>query len=525
MTSKLLFQDPASFSTPLLAVFAVDIATGKDAEPSPALLTTSDALGAAAARWLGSGEFKATLGETLLLHAPANVRAERLLVVGLGKAGPLTAHEVRKGAGVAVRFAKPRGVRELALAFPEDRALADEHMDSLPCELTAQALTEGAILAEFDIDTYRSERKDTTVHTLTVLSHDSERRVQEEIGQGFDEGRILAESQNWARTLVNEPGNVLTPKELGRRAAAMAAEVGLTCEIHSTGKIRELGMGAFAAVSQGSPEPPALIVLRYEPHEPHEPPQRDGKDPAIPEGPLLGLVGKGITFDTGGISIKPADNMDKMKYDMAGAAAMLGAMRAIALLKPAVRTLCVVCSCENMPDGRAYKPGDVLTAMSGKTIEVLNTDAEGRLVLADGLHYAKTLGATHLINAATLTGAIGVALGLLNGGLFSNDDATALKFLDTYPTAGEKFWRLPCTEDYRDQIKSSIADITNTGNSRYGGAITAAMFLKEFAGDTPWIHLDIAGTAWADTDKPWISKGPTGIAVRSIAEWVRSYES
>ncbi len=215
--------------------------------------------------------------------------------------------------------------------------------------------------------------------------------------------------------------------------------------------------------------------------------------------------------------------MDKMKYDMAGAAAMLGAMRAIALLKPAVRVLCVICSCENMPSGRAYKPGDVLTAMSGKTIEVLNTDAEGRLVLADGLHYAQTLGATRLINAATLTGAIGIALGQLNAGLFSNDEETTRRFLDVYPVAGEKFWQMPCTDDYREQIKSSIADIMNTGGSRYGGAIAGAMFLKEFAGDTPWIHLDIAGTAWVDEQKPWQSKGPSGIGVRSITEWVRSY--
>jgi leucyl aminopeptidase len=218
--------------------------------------------------------------------------------------------------------------------------------------------------------------------------------------------------------------------------------------------------------------------------------------------------------------------MDKMKYDMAGAAAMIGAMRAIAQLKPNVRVLCVVCSCENMPDGRAFKPGDVITAMSGKTIEIMNTDAEGRLVLADGLHYAQTLGATHLINAATLTGAIGTALGLLNAGLFSNSDEMTGKFFSAAWTAGEKFWQLPCTDDYRDQIKSDIADIRNTGNSRYGGATTAAMFLKEFVGDDPlipWIHLDIAGTAWIDDNKPWQSKGPSGIAVRSITEWVRSY--
>ena len=515
MTTKLISEDPASFASPLLAVFAVDIATGKGAEPSPVLLTTSDAVANAATRWLMGGEFKATLGETLLLHAPANCAAERLLIVGLGSAKALTPHQLRKGAGTAVRFAKARGIRELAIIFPEDRALTDEHLKALLCELSARALAEGAMVADFDIDTYRSERKDNSLSTLSILSVEAEWRHQAELQRGFDEGVIVGQSQNFARSLVNEPGNVLTPTELGRRAAAMAGEVGLSAEIYSTDKLLELGMGAFAAVARGSAEPPALIVLRYEPSVT----PADGA-------PLIGLVGKGITFDTGGISIKPADNMDKMKYDMAGAAAMLGTMRAIALLKPTVRVLCVVCSAENMPDGLAYKPGDVLTAMSGKTIEILNTDAEGRLVLADGLHYAQQLGATHLIDAATLTGAIGVALGQLNAGLFSNDDATAQQFLQILPASGEGFWRLPCTDEYRDQIKSSIADIMNTGNSRYGGSITAAMFLKEFVGDTPlipWIHLDIASTAWIDTDKAWQSKGPSGIAVRSITEWVRSY--
>jgi leucyl aminopeptidase len=512
VTNKLLLQDPATFASPLLAVFAADIATGKDASASPALLTTSDAIANAAAVWLSSGEFKATLGETLVLHSPSGVKADRLLIIGLGKAQSLTPHEVRKGAGVAVRYARPRGIREVSIAFPEDRALADEHMDSLPCELTARALMEGAIVADFDIDFYRTDRKNLSLATVTILHREASRKTASEMQKGLDEGVIVAESQNFARTLVNEPGNVLTPTELGKRAAAMCAEFGLQCEIHSIDKILELKMGAFAAVTQGSVEPPALIVMRY---EPATPPPADA--------PVFGLVGKGITFDTGGISIKPADNMDKMKYDMAGSAAMIGAMRAIAQLKPNVRVISIVCSCENMPDGKAFKPGDVVTAMSGKTVEIMNTDAEGRLVLADGLHYAQVLGATRLINAATLTGAIGVALGLLNTGLFSNDDEMTQRFLEATARTGEKYWRMPCTDDYRDQIKSQIADIMNTGGSRYGGATTAAMFLKEFVGDTPWIHLDIAGTAWIDDQKPWQSKGPSGVAVRTITEWVRSY--
>ncbi len=400
MDTRLLFQDVAGLHTPLLAVFAVDLATVAGADAIPTLLTTSDAVAGAAERFLKGGEFKAGLGETLLLHAPSGLKAERLLLVGLGKAKMLTPDQVRKGAGAAVRSAKPRGLRELAIAFPEDKALSDERLEELPCELTARALVEGAELADADYDTYKSDRKDRSIAVLSVVAPSLERSVQEEIRTGFGEGKIVAGAQNFARSLVNEPGNVLTPTVLGERTAAMCARVGIGCEVHSTAKIKELKMGAFWSVSQGSPEPPALIVMRYEP----EGGVADGS-------PVMGLVGKGITFDTGGISIKPADGMEKMKYDMAGAGAMIGAMQAIAELKPKVRVIGVICSAENMPDGQAFKPGDVVTAMCGKTIEIVNTDAEGRLVLADGLHYAKTLGCTHLINAATLTGAIGVALG------------------------------------------------------------------------------------------------------------------
>jgi leucyl aminopeptidase len=252
-------------------------------------------------------------------------------------------------------------------------------------------------------------------------------------------------------------------------------------------------------------------VIRYEPQ-------------GAPEKPVLGLVGKGITFDTGGISIKPADGMEKMKYDMAGGAAMIGAMRAIAQLKPKVKVISVVCATENMPSGKAQKPGDVQIAMSGKSIEIINTDAEGRLVLADGLHYARTLGCTHLIDAATLTGACMVALGSANAGVFTNNEDAYQHFSGALTRSGEKFWRLPVDDDYLEMIRSSIADIVNSGG-RWGGASTAAAFLREFVSDTPWIHLDIAGTAWVEETKPWIAKGPSGIAVRSLVEWVKSYDN
>jgi leucyl aminopeptidase len=459
---------------------------------------------------LTSNEFKAALGEVALLHAPSDLKSDRLLLVGLGKAADLSLDRIRKGAGTAVRAAKSRSVRSLAIAFPEASSSADNQIAALSASFATRALVEGAEIAQFDYDTYRSDRKNHDVDSLTLIAPEPDAAIQ----RGFDEGLILAAAQNFTRALVNEPGNVLTPTVLAARAKAMCDEAGLACEVYSSEKIQALKMEAFWAVAKGSAEPPALIVMTYEP--PTAP---------APGAPVIGLVGKGITFDTGGISIKPADGMEKMKYDMAGAAAMIGAMHAIARLKPAIKVIGVVCSAENMPDGRAFKPGDIVTAMSGTTIEIVNTDAEGRLVLADGLHYAKTLGCTHLIDAATLTGACVVALGIINAGLFSNDDATCDKFEAALAISGEKYWRLPVTDDYRDHIKSEIADIMNTGKNRYGGAISAAMFLKEFAGDTPWVHLDIAGCAWNEEKKPWIAYGPSGIAVRSIVEWVRSYSA
>ncbi|MDR3746356.1 MAG: leucyl aminopeptidase [Acidobacteriaceae bacterium] len=517
MNTKLIFADANGFSTPMLAVFAVDLANGKGTEAQPELLTLSKELADAAARVLGPGEFKAGLGETVLIHltgsnAADGLKAERLLVVGLGKAKDLSLDKLRKGAGTAVRAAKARTVRDLAIAFPETDALAGESLPELSAKLTARALVEGAELAELDWDTYRSDRKDTSLRELSLLAKASSAATEQATQEGFDEGLIVAAAQNFTRTLVNEPGNVLTPTELGARAKAMCDEAGLGCEVYSTEKIRELKMESFWAVAKGSEQPPALIVMTYEPAS------------EVAKGaPVLGLVGKGITFDSGGISIKPSDGMEKMKYDMAGAAAMIGAMHAIARIKPAVKVVAVVCAAENMPDGRATKPGDVVTAMSGTTIEIVNTDAEGRLVLADGLHYAKTLGATHLIDAATLTGACVVALGTLNAGLFSNDEAACAKFVQALATSDESFWRLPCTDEYRDRITSEIADIMNTGKNRWGGAINAAIFLKEFAGETPWVHLDIAGCAWIEEKKPWIAYGPSGVAVRSILEWVRAY--
>ncbi len=507
MNTQLSFAPLAGIETEVLAVLSADTQTGKapDAKPQPVLLTSDAAVQAAAASVLLSGEYKAGANETVLLHAPAGVAAKRLLLVGLGKQTKATADKVRNAAGTAVRFVKPRGIRELVFALPESELLPPG-----PC---TRAAVEGAYVGDFDPDTYRSDRKDQSVESFTLAVPAGADHAA--LKAAFAEAIIIGESQNFTRTLVSEPGNKMTPTILSRRAVQMAEEVGLDCKTYSTDKLHELKMGAFWSVSQGSAEPPALIVLRYAPE-------------GVKDGPVLGLVGKGITFDSGGISIKPADKMEQMKYDMAGGAAMIGAMRAIALLKPRVRVIAVICAAENMPSGTAQKPGDVQTAMPfsadqpGKTIEIINTDAEGRLVLADGLTYARQLGATHLIDAATLTGACVVALGFVNAGAFSNDEEIWAKFNAALATSGENFWRLPLGEEYAEQIKSDIGDIKNTGG-RWGGAITAAEFLKVFVEDTPWIHLDIASLAWVEDSKPYIAKGPSGVAVRSILEWVRSY--
>src|SRR5271170_7198147 len=447
-----------------------------------------------------SGELTGKTLEMTLIHAPAGLKSARLLLVGAGKREQFTSATLRKIAGAALRYLKARSVKQLAFLIRENNAT----------EESAQAIAEGVLTANFETDKYKTEKKnDKSIDTVLLTGYsDAERAAAE---KGLTRGRIIAESLNFARDLINEPSNKLTPKILGEKAEAMAKQAGLAVEILDEKKITELKMGALLSVSQGGPEPPRVMVVTYTPAN------------AKPGAPVIGLIGKAVTFDTGGISIKPADGMEKMKYDMAGGATMLGVMRALAALKPNVKVICVVPSTENMPGGKAQKPGDIQTAMSGKTIEVLNTDAEGRLILADGIHYAKQLGATHLIDAATLTGAIVVALANVNVGVFGTNQEWTDKLLASAKAAGEKMWQMPMDEEYREFIKGSFADIQNVGSGKGGGSITGAWFIREFAGDTPWIHLDIAGTAWNDDAKPWLAKGPTGVAVRTLVNLVMSY--
>jgi leucyl aminopeptidase len=492
MKTILALSVPSELDTPCLVAVILD--RGEKDKTDAQVAASDKAIVDAAAEVIASGEVTGKSLESTLLHKPAKLKAQRLLLLGGGKAKKFSAADLRKLAGAAVRSLKSRGVRNIAFLAPAQGIDAAE---------AVKAIVEGAFVGNFDSDTYKSDRKDQKIDALTVVASGDQAQLQ----KAMDEARILGESQNFTRELVNEPSNRMTPTILANHAKRMSQEVGLKCEVYGADKIKELKMGAFWGVAQGSDEPPALIVMRYEPA-------------GAPEKPILGLVGKGVTFDTGGISIKPAEGMEKMKYDMAGGATMIGAMRAIALLKPKVKVIAIVCATENMPSGKAQKPGDIQTAMSGKTIEIINTDAEGRLVLADGLCYARQLGCTHLIDAATLTGAVVVALGYANAGIFANDDAFYERFTKALTKSGEKMWRLPVGDEYLDQTRSSIADLMNTGG-RWGGASTAAAFLKEFAEDTPWLHLDIAGTAWMEEQKPWIAKGPSGIAVRSLVEFVK----
>jgi leucyl aminopeptidase len=447
-----------------------------------------------------SGELTGKPLEMTLVHAPAGLKAERLLLVGAGKREKFDGAALRKIAGASLRYLKSRSVKQFAFLVRENDVTED----------AAQAIAEGALAANFESDKYKTDKKnDKAVDTILLAGYSDKERPAGE--KGMSRGRTIADAQNFTRDLVNEPSNKLTPRLLAEKAEAMAKEVGLAVEILAERKIADLKMGALLSVAQGSVEPPRVMVITYTPANPK------------PGSPVIGLVGKAVTFDTGGISIKPADGMEKMKYDMAGGATMLGVMRALAALKPNVKVICVVPSTENMPGGKAQKPGDIQTAMSGKTIEVLNTDAEGRLILADGIHYAKQLGATHLVDAATLTGAIVVALANINVGVFGSDQAWTDKLLASAKAVGEKMWQMPIDDDYREFIKGTVADIQNIGSGKGGGAITGAMFIREFAGDTPWIHLDIAGTAWNDDAKPWLAKGPTGVALRTLVNLVMSY--
>jgi leucyl aminopeptidase len=373
----------------------------------------------------------------------------------------------------------------------------------MEAEKAAQALTEGSILGLYTFRKHiTKEPEHGEIEELLIVERDGSKHAALE--QGVKRGRILAEATNCARDMINEPANYMTPSDMAEVARGVCAKYGLECTVLEREEMKNLGMGALLGVAQGSRQPPKFIVISYR-----------GDDSSKT---TLGLVGKGLTFDSGGISIKPSEGMEEMKGDMAGGAAVIAAMRAIAEFKAKINVTGLIPATENLPGGAALKPGDVLKAMNGKTIEVVNTDAEGRLILADALCYARKLGLSPLVDVATLTGACHVALGDVCTGAFGNNQETINKIIKAGEESGEKIWQLPMFDEYKESNKSDVADLKNSGG-RWGGAITAAQFLAEFSQDTPWTHLDIAGTSYSSKERAYILKGATGVAVRTLVNF------
>jgi leucyl aminopeptidase len=476
-------------------LLAFPVFSGESAS-SPGLRTLDRATKGLVGSVLTSGEFKPDLHHLCVLHRPPGMKAGRLLLIGAGDRAKLQFATVRELAGTVLRAARNAGCRSAALY----------RRSELPARKAAEVAVEGAVLASFDPEVYKTRDRDNrSLDTFTLLGRDHVDRAT--IEASIRRGTIAAEATNFARSLVNEPANVMTPATFVERASARAAEVGLQVEVLEREDMERLGMNSLLAVARGSDERPKLLILRL-------PERRTSKKRVSP---LHALVGKGVTFDSGGISIKPADRMEEMKADMAGGAAVVGAMVALAQLGAREPVIGLVPLVENLPSGHATRPGDVVRALSGKTIEIINTDAEGRLILADAIAYARSLGATTLVDIATLTGACVVALGTVNAGMMGTDQARIDRLRANSSTTGEKLWQLPLDDAYRRQLRSDIADMKNVG-PRWGGAITAAKFLQEFAETTPWVHLDIAGVDLLAEDRPFTARGATGFGVRTFLE-------
>ncbi|RJP65539.1 MAG: leucyl aminopeptidase [Candidatus Abyssobacteria bacterium SURF_17] len=453
---------------------------------------------------LSSGEFEARLNSTSIIHAFGGFPSERLLLVGLGKHSEFTIEKLRQASGTAAVAVRNKGLKN---------AVSSLHLCEVPEASPSdvgQAIAEATTLALYRFGKYKTEKdvvKEYAKEIKSLVLPEKNAARCRELRSGAGIGEKIAKAVSHVRDLVSEPAGVLTPTELANRARDLSKEHGFKCSIIMPEGIKKLNMGAFLAVAQGSHQPPRLIVLEH-----------NGGGAARP----LVLVGKAITFDSGGISIKPWEGMEEMKDDMSGGAAVLGAVCAAAQLKLPINLVGIIPSTENLPGGGAYKPGDVLRSMSGITIEVISTDAEGRLILCDALAYAARYKPAAIIDLATLTGACVVALGHVNSGLMGNDEGLLKKIEVASRVTSEKVWRLPLDDEYAKQIKSDIADVKNVGG-RPAGTITAALFLKKFVGDTPWAHLDIAGTAWTKEAMPYCPKGATGIGVRLLTELARAY--
>jgi leucyl aminopeptidase len=468
--------------------------------PGGATGAVDTALGGAITELIKRGEIKGKLNEISIIHSLGKLPARIVVVVGLGKQGDFTLDKTRS---VVARVCRTlRGLHCLQIAT----ILHGAGAGGFNVRDAAQVITEGAILGLYNFRKHMTKSPESPeVNELIIVARDAS--MKEDAEQGCFKGRTMAQATNLARDLVNEPPNFMTPSHMAGVAEGIASEHGLELTVLERDQIEKEGMGAFLGVAQGSEQPPKLVILSY----------RGNKGSSE----VLGLVGKAITFDSGGISIKSSDAMKDMKGDMSGGAAVIAAMGAIAQLKPEINVTGIVPATENLPSGRALKPSDVLVAMNGKTIEVANTDAEGRLILADALSYAVKKGLSPLIDVATLTGSCQIALGDICSGLFPNSQELADKVIKAGADAGERLWQMPMYEEYKEQNKSDVADIKNTGG-RYGGAITAAQFLSEFVGETPWVHLDIAGTFTVDKEEGYLAKGATGITVRTLVNLVLS---
>ncbi len=454
------------------------------------------ALDGAISELIKQGDIKGKLNEITLLHSMGRLPVSRIAVTGLGKKKELTTNKVRGAVAETCRYLRGKGVTSAATIVQGAGTNGIKNDDAV------QAVTEGALLGLYAFRRHITKKENNfgEIKEFTIAG-----REKRQVEKAIERGKILAEAANWARDMVNEPSNFMTPSNMAEAARQLAKKYGLKVEVFEKEKMKELGMGGLLGVSQGSQQPPRFIILSYK--------GSDSDDIDI------ALVGKGITFDSGGIDIKPSDSMEDMKGDMAGGASVMAALMALAQLKPKINVTALVPATENMPSGTAMKPGDIITALNGKTIEVINTDAEGRLILSDALSYAKKLGAKAIVDVATLTGACHVALGSVCSGAFTNNQELADKIITAGNETGELMWQLPMYDEYKEQLKSDVADIKNIGG-RWGGAITGAKFLEEFIDKIPWVHLDIAGTYETDKEKGYLVKGATGVPVRTLVNLI-----
>jgi leucyl aminopeptidase len=482
-------------------VLVVPVAQGDG--PAGVALQVDSAGGGHLADAMTRKEFRGKKGDLLAVTGPAGVAARRVLFVGVGETDKLTAETLRRVAGITARALARTRFREATVAPLAE----DAPFGPVPTDQAAGALVEGLLMGAYRFDEYKTEgdaREPDRLETVTLLLPPGTDRQGPDLA--MKEAQAVYGGVRLAMDLANHPSAVVTPTRLAEEAEALAGAYGLQLEVLDKGQMQELGMGGMVGVSQGSEEPPRFIVIEY-------------KGKGAQGGPVV-LVGKSITFDSGGISIKPSAGMEEMKGDMAGGAAVLGTVKAVAELGLPVHLVGILTAAENMPSGTAINPGDVLNMLSGLTVEVVNTDAEGRLVLADGLAYAQRFQPRALVDIATLTGACIVALGQYAVGMMGNDEGLMDAFREVGEASGERVWPLPLWEEYQDAVKSDIADLKNTGG-RAGGTITAGCFLQRFAGDAPWVHLDIASTAWTDKAGDYLPKGATGVGVRLMTGFVR----